>query len=152
MQNGEQQEQSAFEGWAIVEVLGRRTYAGYVKTEAYGQAVMFRVDVPALEARDRVTDSSEWSGNEYLPAGATVKEGAVAGFTTLIGSGSIYCLTPCTKEAALKALEKMQRRPLMSFQLPPERALAGSEPIDVNADEDDPDDVDGDGEDDELGI
>ena len=45
-------ETKSFEGWAIVDVLGHQRYVGYVTTEAYGAAVLFRVDVPALEAPD----------------------------------------------------------------------------------------------------
>jgi hypothetical protein len=115
--------QATFDGWAIVDVLGHQRYVGYVTTEAYGQAVLFRVDVPALEERERVTKRPGYSDGRYLPAGTTVKEGAVAGYTKLIGSGSIYTLTPCTREAAIAAVEEMQARPLMSVALPPERTI-----------------------------
>jgi hypothetical protein len=118
--------QAHFEGWAIVDVLGHQRYVGYVTTEAYGQAVLFRVDVPALEERERVTKRPGYYDSHYLPAGSTVKEGAVAGYTKLVGSGSIYTLTPCTKEAALEAVEQSQPRPLMSVALPPERAIAAT--------------------------
>lgn len=146
--------QAHFEGWAIVDVLGHQRYVGYVTTEAYGQAVLFRVDVPALEERERVTKRPGHFGDRgYLPAGTTVKEGAVAGYTKLIGSGSIYTLTPCTKEAALEAVEQSQPRPLMSVALPPERALAAAshegDPVDF-ADIDDDDSLD-DGADEEEG-
>ena len=122
-------QQARFEGWAIVDVLGHQRYVGYVTTEAYGQAVLFRVDVPALEERERVTKRPGYGEDgKYWPAGTTVKEGAVAGYTKLVGSGSIYTLTPCSKDAAIAALEDAQRRPLMSVQLPPERALAARDP------------------------
>lgn len=151
-----EQQQAKFEGWAIVDVLGHQRYVGYVTTEAYGQAVLFRIDVPALEERERVTKRPGYAGNgNYLPAGTTVKEGAVAGYTKLIGSGSIYAMTPCTKEAALSAVEEMQPRPLMSVQLPPDRALAGpidavacpvchstASPCECELDDDDGDDLD----------
>jgi hypothetical protein len=114
-----------------VDVLGHQRYVGYVTTEAYGQAVLFRVDVPALDERERVTKRPGYeAGGRYLPAGTTVKEGAVAGYTKLIGSGSIYALTPCTKEVALEAVEQSQPRPLMSVALPPERALTQAQAAD----------------------
>lgn len=155
-----EQQQAKFEGWAIVDVLGHQRYVGYVTTEAYGQAVLFRIDVPALEERERVTKRPGYAAaGRYLPAGTTVKEGAVDGYTKLVGSGSIYAITPCTKEAALAAVEETQPRPLMSVQLPPERAIEsghpdpeaagpyGGEPSDPNdeaefddgSDDDDPD-------------
>jgi hypothetical protein len=112
-------QQARFDGWAIVDVLGHQRYVGYVTTEAYGQAVLFRIDVPALDERQRVTERPGWIGDKYAPAGTTVKEGPVDGYTKLIGSGSIYAITPCTKDAALDAVEKMQPRPLMALTLPP---------------------------------
>lgn len=150
-------QQAKFEGWAIVDVLGHQRYVGYVTTEAYGQAVLFRIDVPALEPRDRVTKRPGYDASgQYLPAGTTVKEGAVDGYTKLIGSGSIYAITPCTKDAALAAVEEMQKRPLMSVALPPDRTLApassvreasdddcggadGEDDVDDDVDDDDPD-------------
>jgi hypothetical protein len=116
-------QQATFEGWAVVDVMGHQRYIGFVTTEAYGQAVLFRIDVPALEERERVTKGPEYLDSRYVPAGTTVKEGAVPGVTKLIGSGSIYCITPCTKEAALKACEEARRRPLMSVTLPEGHAL-----------------------------
>lgn len=132
--------QAKYEGWAIVDVLGHQRYVGFVTTEAYGQAVLFRVDVPALEARERVTKAPGYfSGRGYCPAGTTVLEGAVDGYTKLIGSGSIYTLTPCTKEAALAALEAMQARPLMSVQLPPGGVLSAGDEEDQSLSFDDDD-------------
>lgn len=125
-------QQARFDGWAIVDVLGHQRYVGYVTTDAYGAAVLFRIDVPALEERERVTKAPGYiQGRGYCPAGTTVKEGAVAGYTKLIGAGSVYAITPCTKEAALEALEQSQPRPLMSVALPPERALAASDDNDA---------------------
>jgi len=117
------EQQARFDGWAIVDVMGHQRYIGYVTTEAYGQAVLFRIDVPALDERERVTKAPGYVDHRYCPAGTTVKEGAVEGYTKLVGSGSIYTITPCTKEAALKAVEQAQPRPLMSVALPPERAI-----------------------------
>lgn len=148
-------QQAKFDGWAIVDVMGHQRYVGYVTTEAYGQAVLFRIDVPALEARDRTTVRPGYDSNgTYLPAGSVVSEGAVDGYTKLVGSGSIYTITPCTKEAALTAVEQMQSRPLMNVKLPPDRALTESTEHgeDEHDDEDDDDgqDDDGDGLDDLL--
>lgn len=138
-------QQARFEGWAVVDVMGHQRYVGYVTTEAYGQAVLFRIDVPALDERERVTKQPGYHGGRYLPAGSTVKEGAVDGYTKLVGSGSIYTITPCTKEAALAAVEENQPRPLMNVVLPPERAItpAGDAENDALNDaepNDDPDD------------
>lgn len=129
------QQQSHFDGWAVVDVLGHQRYVGYVTTEAYGQAVMFRIDVPRLEALERVTKGPEYiqGSGVYVPAGTVMKEGAVEGYTKLIGAGSIYSITPCTQEAALAAVEETQHRPLMSAQLPPARTLPGLTDADMAA-------------------
>ena len=105
-------EQASFEGWAILEIFGHEKYAGYVKTEVFGTASMFRLDVPALEERERVAKRSGYNGGEYYPAGATIKEGATQPYTKLFGVGAIYAITPCTQEAALAAVEEIQPRPL----------------------------------------
>lgn len=148
-------QQARFDGWAIVDVMGHQRYVGYVTTEAYGAAVLFRIDVPALEERERVTKRpGHFPNHGYLPAGSTVKEGAVAGYSKLVGAGSIYTITPCTKEAALVAVEEMQARPLMSVSVPSAALTAGSGQSttpDENGYEDDPDDdedVEDDSEDD----
>lgn len=150
--------QATFDGWAIVDVLGHQRYVGYVTTEAFGQAVLFRIDVPRLEPRERTTKRPGYSPDgRYLPVGTVIAEGAVEAYTKLVGSGSIYTITPCTKEAALKAVEDMQTRPLMEVRLPPESTLppavdaAGGDPGDRDPDEDDGDDDDDDGGDEDEG-
>lgn len=133
-----EQEQAKFSGWAIVEIFGHQRYAGYVQTEAYGQAVMFRVDVPPLPERERITRTYEYVDDQprAIPPGSTVKEAAIEGFTKLFGAGSIYAMTPCTQEAAEKALEKMQSRKLQLVKLAEERAI-GAAPIDGEVSGDD---------------
>src|SRR5690606_29140824 len=101
-------EQAKFDGWAIVDVLGHQRYIGYVTTQAFGAAVLFRIDVPELVERERTTARPGYVGNDYVPAGTRVKEAAVPGYTKLVGAGSIYTITPCTKEAADAALEQSQ--------------------------------------------
>jgi len=129
--------QAKFDGWAIVDVLGHQRYVGYVTTEAYGAAVLFRIDVPALDERERETRRPGYGPDGvWLPAGTLVKEGAVPGYTKLIGAGSIYAITPCTKDAALAAVEESQRRPFMSVTLPPNAALPPHEGADDDSDDD----------------
>lgn len=127
-------QQAKFDGWAIVDVMGHQRYVGYVTTEAYGQAVLFRIDVPALDERERETKRPGYVGDRWVPAGTKVKEGAVAGYTKLVGSGSIYTITPCTKETALAAVEETQHRPLMNVTIPPD-AQASLPPADADFDD-----------------
>jgi len=106
-------DQSSFEGWAVVEVMGHQRYCGHVNTESFGGAVLFRVDVPELP---------EEQANGY-------KHEAVQGYTKLIGAGSIYCITPCTEEAACAALRRSVGRPLRLLSLPPESPEADQEGV-----------------------
>jgi hypothetical protein len=133
----------------VVEVFGHQRYAGYVTTEAFGQAVLFRVDVPPLPARERVTKHWEYPADldHGAPPGSTVQEAAVQGYTKYVGPGAIYAMTPCTQDAAQKAVEAMQARKVTVVRLAPDRAL--EPPRDDAADNND-DDGCRDGEDDDA--
>jgi hypothetical protein len=121
-----EQQQTQFEGWAVVEIFGHQRYAGYVTTQAFGQAVLFRVDVPPLDERERVTKHYEYVDGKNVPPGSTVKEVAVQGYTKLFGVGAIYGITPCTQDAAVRAVSAMQARKLQLVALGEERALNSS--------------------------
>lgn len=125
------EDQAKFDGWAIVEVMGHQKFAGRVTTEAYGGTVLFRVDVPALPEREEVADRNHCIGGTYYPAGCRVKADAVPPFTKLFGASSIYCITPCTEEAAVAAVEAMISRPLHLLSLPPVAALQAESMDDV---------------------
>jgi hypothetical protein len=137
--------QADFSGWAIVEIFGHQRYAGFVTTAAFGQAVLFRVDVPPLEERERVTKHYGYDDDgKSIPAGSTVKETAVQGYTKYFGPGAIYGMTPCTQAVAEEAVASMQSRKVSVVTLAPlvpERALRASF---EDPDGDDPDDDDSD--------
>ena len=66
--------------WMLVEVLGHRRHFGRVReVERFG-AKLLRIDIPI----DGDPDAKGWQTHFYAPA-------------------SLYGLTPCTREAALKA-------------------------------------------------
>lgn len=114
--------QAKFEGWAIVEMMGHRREIGFVTTESYGAAALFRVDTPGLDERDHILDRPEWMtiNDEYRmwPAGTKVRRAGIPARSVLIGPGSVYALNPCTEDAARKAIEKMQPRALILLSLP----------------------------------
>jgi len=114
----EQAQENKFEGWAILEIFGHQRYAGFVSTQVFGTAAMFRIDVPALEEREEILKRPQYGGGQYLPPGTKVKLGGVQGYTKLFGVGAIYAMTPCTEAAALKAVEAMQERPMMVIDIP----------------------------------
>lgn len=145
-----EKEQASFEGWAVVEVFGHQRYAGFVSTQAFGQAVLFRVDVPPLSERERVTKSYEYVKGHSVPPGSTVKESAVQGYTKFFGPGAIYAMTPCTQEAAEKAVASMQPRECSVVKLGEERALSSAYVSDEGDETEDDFDDDRDLDQDEL--
>ena len=135
-------ETAKFEGWAVVEVFGHQRYAGFVTTEAFGQAVLFRVDVPPLAERERVTKHYGYDddGNS-VPPGSTVKEAAVQGYTKYFGPGAIYAMTPCTQDVAEEAVASMQTRKVSIVSAPPDVPTL---PMHIDDDDDGNDDYNGD--------
>lgn len=123
----------------MVELMGHRREVGFVTTENYGAASLFRVDSPALPERDFVLDrpSYAWQvdpdtkkrAEHFVPAGTKVHREAVPPKSCLVGPGSIYAINPCTEDAALHAIETMIERPLILVALPKDynrKALRGA--------------------------
>jgi len=126
---------SSFEGWALVELFGHGKEVGFVTTEAYGSAVLFRCDTPELPEREYVLESPEYAsengaGTRWCPAGTKVKRQASPAKSRLIGPGAIYSITPCSEDAARRAIESVIRRPLIVLELPKEAAKQLGEPQD----------------------
>lgn len=139
----EETKQGAFEGWAVLEIFGHQRYAGYVTTDAFGQAVLFRVDVPPLPERERTTKCYEYVDGKGVPPGSTVKEAAVQGYTKYFGPGAIYAMTPCSQEVAEKSVAQTVTRSVSIVQLAlPAAQLAGAVEADPYDDQDDDDDQD----------
>ena len=121
--------QAAFDGWAIVEIFGHQKAVGFVTTEAYGSAVLFRVDTPEMPEREYVLSRPQYTTpdasnreQKWTPAGAKVKRMASPASSQLLGPGSIYRLIPCTEETARKAIEELIERPLILLELPKQQA------------------------------
>jgi hypothetical protein len=142
-----EENQASFTGWARVEVMGHQTHIGFVKTEAYGQAVMFRVDTPELPEREYVLTEPAYVSTVWTRAGATVRRIARPGCSVLVGAGSIYRIIPCTEAAALKAIDADERAVLKLVSLPESAALppgeerdeAGDDPFEPNDNDEDED-------------
>lgn len=124
--------QAEFRGWAKVEVMGHQSHVGYVTTEAYGTAVLFRIDQPEIPELEETLTESQWIGNATLPAGTVVQRAKIEAVSVLVGAGSIYRIIPCTEEVARKAIQENQRRPLIAVKLPGAKALTAVEPISLD--------------------
>lgn len=120
--------QASFEGWAIVEMMGHRKEVGYVTTQAFGQAVLFRVDRPELPEREFVLESPEYAahngdGQRWYPAGTKVKRPSEPARSCLVAPSSLYAINPCSESAAMKVIERSVTRPLIALELPDQAAL-----------------------------
>lgn len=120
--------QAAFEGWAVVEMMGHRKEIGYVTTQAFGQAVLFRVDAPELPEREYVLESPEYArhngtGERWCPTGTKVKREASPARSCLVAPSSLYAINPCTEQAAMALIERNRVPPLIALELPEQAAL-----------------------------
>lgn len=119
-------EHGKFEGWAMVEMMGHRKEIGYVTTQAFGQAVLFRVDTPELLEREYELDRPQYVDGIYSPTGTVVKRPAIPARSCLIAPGSIYAINPCTEDLARHAIEKTFTPPLILVRLPETKSLPAS--------------------------
>lgn len=101
-----------FSGRAIVELFGHQREIGYVTTQVFGQACLFRIDVPEISEREYQLERREWIGDVLAGVGSTVKRPGSPGRTRLVGPSAIYALNPCTEDVARAAIEKMFPAPL----------------------------------------
>lgn len=109
--------ESTFEGWAIVELMGHNTIAGYVSEQVIAGAAMLRVDVPGNESQ--------------------------AEFTKFFGGSAIYGITPTTEEIARHAAGRLAVRPVSTWTVPdPRPRLVDSTAEDGDDYADDQDDLD----------
>lgn len=128
------EQQAKFEGWAILEMMGHRREIGYVTTEHYGAASLFRVDSPEFAEREWELTRPEWvrteQGTDRLaPIGSKVKRPGIPAKSCLIGPSSIYALNPCTEETAKRAIEQGVHRPLMLLSVPEHAQLKAAEEV-----------------------
>lgn len=85
-------EDNKFEGWAIVELMGRNVVAGFVSEQTIAGAAMLRVDVPKTAVSEP--------------------------FTKFFGGSAIYAMTPTTQEIAERAATRLEVRPVTPWVVP----------------------------------
>ena len=123
------------EFFAVVEVMGHNVYAGLVSDFTLGGAAFIRVDVPEIPERVEKRRTWDYDKNEYVPQDAVIA-GAPA-YTKIIGTGSIYAITPCTEEVARRVADQRRQNPVNVIDLVSPKALAAA----VAEDDDDEDAV-----------
>lgn len=124
--------QADFSGWAVVELFGHQREVGFVTTEVFGSAVLFRIDTPDLPKREYKLERPEWTqvagaDVRLSPAGSLVQREGSPARSKLVGPGAIYAITPCTEAAAQKAIEGLIRRELILLELPDKTPIIAGE-------------------------
>lgn len=104
----------SFEGWAILEIMGHQSHAGYVKSEVLFGTEMLRIDVPEIP-EEKLTEE------RYGRQGRGTYEilyPAIPAYTKYYGGASIYSLTPCSEAVARAAATSMRKTPVTVVSLP----------------------------------
>ena len=117
-------EQNAYEGFAVIELMGHNVIAGYVSEQTIAGVAMLRVDVP--------------------------KVGDQEPFTKFFSGGAIYGITPTTQEIAERAAQRLRSRPVNEYVVPVPPARPAL--IDSTAGDDDEDEDDDEYQDSEMGF
>ncbi len=89
----EELRQTTFEGWALVEIMGHRRAAGLVTTEYIGTAAFLRIVTPDVPATRMTLEKDAWLDGSRVYSGSVV-EISRPRTEILVGSGSIYAITP----------------------------------------------------------
>lgn len=149
---------SQFESWAILELLGHRRLAGFVRETMIAGAGLLRIDVPSqCEGGDQVTWCPE-HGECTCPQGpvgvagcplhgASSQHGDTWVITQFYPPSSVYCLTPTTEGEARRVARQVRPAPYARYEQP--RLPSHVEGGDLSADADEGE-QDGAGDDEEF--
>jgi len=88
---------AAYEGWAILDLLGHVRLAGRVSEVSQYGVTMGRIDIPDVPA----TETSP----------------AIPGFSRFFGGSSVYSMTPTTEEIAVAFTRKSRPVPVQRYDL-----------------------------------
>lgn len=121
------QPQEKFEGWAVLELLGRNREIGFVTTAYFGGPALFRVDQPPLPEREHILERPQWIGERHCPIGTHILREALPGKTVFVNPSSLYKMTPCTEETAKQAIERMLPVPIKIVSIPEQAQIAAGE-------------------------
>ncbi len=117
--------------------MGHQTHIGFVETQVFGGAVLFRIDQPAIEGVEETLERSEWVGDICAPAGSVVKRGDIPAASVLVGAASIYRIIPCDEAAAMKAIRASVHRSLLLVKLNGAAQITAADVARAQVDDDD---------------
>jgi hypothetical protein len=109
-----EEQRQQLDGYAVVEVVGRQTFAGKISEHVIGGAALLRIDIPEVPEKQVPYQAYD---EKYQPI---VKHRTLHGqpsFTKFIGINSIYALTPCTEEVAQRVAEEARKYPISGTAL-----------------------------------
>jgi hypothetical protein len=86
--------------------MGHQKEVGFVTTQYYGGACMFKIDVPDLPEREKTVARPQWVGDTLVPAGTVIRLPAEPGRSRMVGVSAVYALNPCDQETAMKVIEE----------------------------------------------
>lgn len=84
-------------GWCVLELLGHRRLAGFVRPVELGGHVLLRLDVPKPET---ASEAGPWAATQFYSPSA------------------VYCITPCTMETAVRSAGVGKVEPVSRWELP----------------------------------
>ena len=121
---------TAYEGWAIVELMGHRRLGGRVSEAVQYGVAMLRLDVPKPctgitaiwcpthgDCKCPEATRHERMDDPACPLhrpGSDHEEGFV---TQFYGGGSIYCVTPCGEQEARAAALRSNPEPVSRYEI-----------------------------------
>lgn len=110
MEQNSNQAGEQFEGWAIVELMGRRRLAGFVTEQQIAGASFLRLDIAGPDTK------VDEDGPETTQAG-----GFEGGTTQFYSPSAVYCITPTTQDIAVAVGRQSHPAPVQRFELEPAR-------------------------------
>lgn len=90
---GDEKKTEAWEGYAILELMGHRRLGGFLSEQVIAGATMLRIDVPA-----------------------SCGEGVAA--TQFYSPSAVYCITPCGEDEARAVARQSQPQPVQRWEMP----------------------------------
>jgi hypothetical protein len=96
-------EETTFEGWAILELMGHRRLAGYVQEATIAGGAFVRIDVPRALLPDEVA------------VGAPAETAA----TQFYAPAAVYCITPTSEGTARAVAARSRPTPVQRWELEP---------------------------------
>lgn len=101
----EQQEKEPKRFWGLIELMGHAKIAGQISEEEFGGTKLIRVDVPEMPERTDMLFGRE----RTIPA--------TAPFTKYIGGAAVYSMTPLSREACLRVIQRFEHVPVQAVDL-----------------------------------